>query len=665
MRKYIIYMSVFFVSGAYAQGGNALRDTLDAPALPAAVVSGQRNANTITSRQTIDGESLRRMNSYSVADAVRYFSGVQLKDYGGIGGLKTIDVRSMGTEHTAVSYDGVEIANAQNGIVDLGRLSLANVGGITLSNGGNGGIFKPARNFASASNVDIAARSPEFHGRAHNLRAVVQGGSFGTFSPEVLWERKLSEKTALQVDAAWLTSNGRYKYRYHMDGGYDTTATRRNGDITVLRGEVSLYGRIQDGNWRARGYVYSSRRGLPGAVVRNRLSHIDRQRDVNTFMQGAFTKRLGNYSLLVNTKLTYDYLHYFYDPRRDQGAMFINNHYHQSGVYVSAANKYDFSENIQASLSADYAFDALNADLREFAKPLRNSVFASAAVNARIGDFEFQGNALLTYVGNRVRNRNGGESSEHIGFTPAVFAAWCPAFLRGLTLRAFFKRSYRVPTFNDLYYTFIGNSNLKPEYATQLDGGVSWRVPKEGKALKNLEVKLDGYINRISDKIIAVPTTNQFRWTMTNLGKVVVHGLDARVETAVRLGGVDIGAKATYTWQRSMDCSDKNSPYYKGQIAYIPKHSASAVANVAWKKWSADYSFLYTGRRYDSSANIPANCIRSYCINDLAVNRSLSFMGAEAKISLAVNNVLNRHYDVVRCYPMPGRNYKITLSINI
>ena len=86
---------------------------------------------------------------------------------------------------------------------------------------------------------------------------------------------------------------------------------------------------------------------------------------------------------------------------------------------------------------------------------------------------------------------------------------------------------------------------------------------------------------------------------------------------------------------------------------------------MAWKRWSADYSFLYTGKRYDSSANVPANFIRSYYINDFAVNRDLLFGGFEAKLSLAVNNVLNRHYDVVRCYPMPGRNYKITLLINI
>src|SRR5690606_6487014 len=73
--------------------------------------------------QILKGKTLENMNSLSVADAVRYFSGVQLKDYGGIGGLKTINVRSLGTNHTAVFYDGIAIGNAQNGQVDLGKFS--------------------------------------------------------------------------------------------------------------------------------------------------------------------------------------------------------------------------------------------------------------------------------------------------------------------------------------------------------------------------------------------------------------------------------------------------------------------------------------------------------------------------------------------------------------
>ena len=34
--------------------------------------------------QILSGKELEKLNVYSVADALRYFSGVQIKDYGGI-----------------------------------------------------------------------------------------------------------------------------------------------------------------------------------------------------------------------------------------------------------------------------------------------------------------------------------------------------------------------------------------------------------------------------------------------------------------------------------------------------------------------------------------------------------------------------------------------------
>ena len=67
------------------------------------------------------------MNSFSVADAIRYFSGLQIKDYGGVGGLKTVNIRSMGTNHMGVYYNGIQLGNAQNGQVDLGKFSLENI----------------------------------------------------------------------------------------------------------------------------------------------------------------------------------------------------------------------------------------------------------------------------------------------------------------------------------------------------------------------------------------------------------------------------------------------------------------------------------------------------------------------------------------------------------
>lgn len=85
--------------------------------------------------QILSGKELEKLNVYSVADALRYFSGVQIKDYGGIGGLKTVNIRSMGSHHVGVFYDGIELGNAQNGVVDLGRFSLDNMEVISLYNG--------------------------------------------------------------------------------------------------------------------------------------------------------------------------------------------------------------------------------------------------------------------------------------------------------------------------------------------------------------------------------------------------------------------------------------------------------------------------------------------------------------------------------------------------
>ncbi len=59
--------------------------------------------------QTLSGRELEALRSHSVADGLRYFSGLQIKDYGGVGGIKTVNIRSMGTNHMGVYYNGIEL----------------------------------------------------------------------------------------------------------------------------------------------------------------------------------------------------------------------------------------------------------------------------------------------------------------------------------------------------------------------------------------------------------------------------------------------------------------------------------------------------------------------------------------------------------------------------
>ena len=128
------------------------------------------------------------MSSLSVADALRYFSGLQLKDYGGVGGIKTVNIRSMGSNHLGVFYDGIELGNAQNGQIDLGQFSLDNVEEISLYNGQKSAVFQPAVDFGNAGSVYIRTRMPRFaDGRRSNLVARVKYGSSDTFRFSTLW----------------------------------------------------------------------------------------------------------------------------------------------------------------------------------------------------------------------------------------------------------------------------------------------------------------------------------------------------------------------------------------------------------------------------------------------------------------------------------------------
>ena len=220
------------------------QDSVKVTSLDSVVVARDRLSKEIVPVQTLSGNELKSLGAHSVADAIRYFSGVQVKDYGGVGGLKTINIRSLGSQHVGVFYDGIELGNAQNGTIDLGRFSLDNMVSISLYNGQKSAIFQSAKDFASAGAIYMTTRTPEFKpGVKDNLRATAKAGSFGTINPSVLWEHQLNDKIKSSFNAEYLYSNGRYKFSYAKKDGYDTTETRKNGDVRSIRVESGLYGK--------------------------------------------------------------------------------------------------------------------------------------------------------------------------------------------------------------------------------------------------------------------------------------------------------------------------------------------------------------------------------------------------------------------------------------
>ncbi|SIS97286.1 Outer membrane cobalamin receptor protein [Chryseobacterium ureilyticum] len=637
----------------------------------------KKNFREIIPAQVLQGEELERLNSHSVADALRYFSGVQIKDYGGMGGLKTVNIRSMGSQHVGVFYDGIQLGNAQNGVVDLGRYSLDDIEEISLYNGQKSEIFQPAKDFGSSGSIYMQPKTPVFKGtRKTNLIIRAKSASIDLFNPSFRLEQKISEKISSSFSSEFLQSDGVYKYRYgkkYSNGqtAYDTIAKRYDSDIKTKRFETSLNGILNNGNWNVRGYGFISDRGIPAPIVNNRFdARGARMRDENYFVQANLRKKLfPKFETQLKAKFAYDYT-YFNDTVLSQAVYPAQNTYIQREVYLSSSNIYSVNSNWDISLSGDFQYNNMDADLKNFSFPTRYTTLVALATTYQWNRFKFLGSLLGTFTFEEVeRNLRPDDRRE---WTPAFFMSYQPAAIPELTIRAFHKQIFRLPTFNDLYYTNIGSSYLKPEFTYQYDLGFTYQKKYDNAIMKAFYIKVDGYYNRVKDKIVAMPQLNLFRWTMLNLGRVEIIGADVNVQAEVMLGQVKLKPLLSYTYQSAVDKTNKGSgiddgdTFYNKQIPYTPWHTGSFTLMADYKDWSFNYSTIYVGKRYDGQLdNIRANFIQPWYTHDLSVQKKFNLDGHPFKVNLEMNNVFNQNYDVVLNYPMPGRNFKLSLNFTL
>lgn len=591
----------------------------------------------LTPSQTLRGDMLRSLSATSVADALKYFSGVQIKDYGGLGGLKTVNVRSLGSQHVGVYLDGIRITNAQNGQIDLGRYSLSNMESVSLYNANRNERLQSASEYASAATVYMQTKRP-----TQTTYMMEYGcGSFGLNKLKGYF----ALKNLLFVDAEYQHSDGDYAFRFRSEQE-DTVGTRHNSDITFYRLEAAGFYK----GLSTHVYYYNSERGLPGPVIR-RLSDqwdsTDRQWDENFFIQSSYKHSWEHFGLKTNLKYSYDYLHYLQDPRTNAATMYCNNHYTQQDLYGSVAAAWN-TRYVSLTASTDLRWSDLNADVYKFAYVYRIDSKSLLSAIASYRGFEANIALLYTHISDHTR----GAASPLSRLTPMYLASWHGG---PLTVRAFHKRIFRAPTLNDLYYTLVGNAQLRPEYTSQWDLGIDYKD-------RHLHLAVDLYTSRIEDKIVAIPMKCQFRWSMVNFGLVRSLGISTTAGYDHTWGKLALSANANYTCQRDRDFSSPSDPEYKNTIPYSPLHSASLIVSLGYDGWSACTSWLYTGDRFALISNNKEDMLGAWQTVDLKLSKTFTVSRHSLQTTIECNNLTDSRHEVVKRYPMPGRNWKLTLQ---
>lgn len=651
---FILLFSAGLLKISYGQKTDTLRSVEIFSARPAQDPS----AHTLSLR--IVKSTINTLNSFSVAEAARFLPGVQVKDYGGIGGLKTVSLRSLGANYTTVLYNGIPISDAQSGQIDLGKYSLDHVELIEYTLNRPTNNLAPASAFKSAAIINISSATSVDSFTVVN--AGLHTGSFGLINPFASLKLSVQKNTSLSISANWLSSTGKYLYRDYEDA--DKKKERIHSNIRSARIESSLFHKFSDSTWISwQNYYQTSDRGLPGAVVLYASPLGDKLVDENFFSQIQFKTRLAK-KLKGLFMLKYETTNSDYtDPDYPNTAGKLENFFKQQTIFGSAAVEWKINRNWSLHYANDLVWDRLNridSFMINFQYPRRFSFLQNAGLLFKRNRFSAQADVLHMLIRENVRTGN-----------PAVPAnSWSPGFSanlrlgeRPIFLRSSFKYLYRYPTFNELYFTNIGNTNLRPEAGRLFNIGIIGQKRLTQNQI-NINWSVDGFYERVTDKILAIPRQNLFQWSMMNIGKSSITGADVVVSSSVPIGDFRYHLELNYSYQQALDLSDPQSIAYKKQLAYSPVHSGTLRMGVRKKSFDAGYNILFTGKRYRSGGEQQVDRMPSFLLHDLYASYSLHPRGRLSCLLRAeANNVLNRQYEIVRYYPMPGFNYRITLII--
>lgn len=624
--------------------------------LQEAQVTAVGNTATRSSAPTmvVSREDISQRGLTTLAEALRTLPGLNVRDYGGIGGLQTVSLRGFGTQHTALCYDGLYVGNAQNGQTDISRYNLEHLQRIQVEIGGTDDLLRPARLAASAGAVILTTQQPAPSDAATHGEIQLRCASFGTWQPHADVQRRLSPRWTANAWADFLHSRGDYPFTLR-NGSLVVEERRLNSRVNNGKGEVNLYGDLQRfGALRIKAYAGASSRQLPGSVVfytQQPTEHLW-QRDATL----AALHKMERNRWQTLSSLSYNYT---YNRYTDCDAKYVvpeDDRYHLHEVALSSSALWQPAARWSVALAEDIAVTHLRANTSECAFPTRETSHTALSARYRSQRLNVQGTVLGLLSYDQVQQ--GQAAPHHRHLLPSVSLAFQPLEKYEWRLRLSAKESFRLPTFNDLYYLRVGNHNLRPERAWQLNVGTTfahvWRR-------QHLELTADAYHNRVKDKITAIPTL--FLWHMRNIGRVMMTGCDvsAGYSHEALTPWLRLAVSANYSLQRALDITDSGAKNYRHQIPYTPRHSGHAVVTFGTPWCNVSYQLTAASVRYSMPQNTAAYRLAPYADHGISVNHTFSLpRRSRLHLSAEALNLAGRNYEVIQYYPMMGRNYRLT-----
>ena len=630
--------SIFLCSNSYAQSVLPEVAVEDSAAFRRALISSASPLLHFSSA------NIQALGLKSVAEALRLANGVTVKDYGGLGGMKTVSVRNLGAEHTGVLYDGVPVSNCQAGQIDISRFSTDNINAIRMGIGAPTEMLTPASAEPFSGNLYLATPNDD---KASELK--LSYGNWNTINTSALFSKRI-----INSFVNYSHTDGDYPFTL-TNGTLKTHERRNNGRTDAVNGEINASRDFAtESNHRshlsAKLYYYYSDRQLPGGVIYYNNEAHERLWDENCFVQAKYDLQLGRqWEMQFIGKYNHSWNKYFDGNQIDDGGITMHTYrYRQDETFLSVGVNYRAArtnDRLQMAVVVDETWNTLRNNIPEVGRKYRTTTYSTLRI--RYHEHWFTANASLSYTFlNETRNQK--------RFTPSISMSVKPWNERQIFVRASWRQAFRLPSFNDLYYYRLGNRDLRPERTNETNIGLTYsgHLPAG-----QLSVTADAYLNRVHELIVAFPTT--FAWKMYNYGKVDIKGLNVMAEYRQKSVMVNVGYNLNYA--RNITASSTSR--YSRQVPYTARHSGNA--SVIWQNRlvNVGYALQWMGKRYSSLMHERQYRLPSFDDHSLTLTKIFMVSKRHYEVSLMCKNILDRQYEIIQFYPMPGRSFFLSVMM--
>ncbi len=613
---------------------------------PEIIVIGDRlssvGSRTLLPVSVLSAAEMERSGAVQIGEALVYVPGVFIRDYGGLGGLKTVSLRGSSASQTAVFIDGVKINSVQNGLTDMSVFPTSMVESVEVVRGGESALFGAS---AVGGAVNIRSLSP---GGKRLLRVTSSAGSFGEIGLGGVLRLPV-DSTMLLAGGEYRTSQGDYPFDF-TEFGATRTVRRENGDFTNASGVLAWSAAPSGWNIRTHLLGRTTRRGVPGAVVQGSIESREARLEEEDALAIVHAVCGIDTALLLSVTGTgrYNTTRYRDPGAAIFGAQGIDERFRTREVGMTTSLS-GIALTQSYEVQSDIAFAELLGNMFQpdvGDKASRTSLGLAIRTERAV---DIADNTLIVQGATRLDVY----SDAGTAASPLVAFLWRFADVPVL-LRAQWSYNFRPPSFNELYYLNFGTASLRPERSLSLNTGVEWSIAEE------IRVEAAVFSIDTKDRIVAIPVS-PVTWSARNIEGAVSRGVELSAHLSLYSGGFQ--ADGSYTWQESESRTDNLATDQK-DLAYTPGELAALTAFVRLGVFQAGATVHYTGRRYSLDGSSREALLPSYAVAGLMASATAGIESLTFVVRLHCDNIFDARYSVVRNYPMPGRMFRLGVDMS-